>query len=687
MRFKGLLFALLATQPVLASEPHRAFTAHDLVMMDRVSDPQLAPDGKTLVFSVRETDYAANKGVSGIWKQSLTSPQPQPQRLTARGSSAMSPRWSADGKSIFFISTRSGSAQVWRLPMSGGEAYQVTFLPLDVNAFVVSPLGLQLALSLDVYLDCEDLACTKKRLDEKADSKSSGTVYDKLFMRHWDTWADGRRSQLFVANLNYDGIVSDPPRWITRGIDGDIPSKPHGDDSEFSFSPDGKSIYFDVRIAGKTEAWSTNFDIYVVPYDGSSAPRNLTPDNPAWDANPLISLDGKTLYYTAMKRPKFEADRFGIMEKDLATGKTREINAAWDSSAGALKLSQDGKTLYTTTDDHGTHPLFAIDIKSGKVRTLVGEGQIEGFDIVGNTVVVARSTLKSPANLFRIDQANKKEMQLTNFNAQHLANIAMGDYEFFTFPGWNNESVQGYVVKPYNFVRGKKYPIAFIVHGGPQTAMNNSFHYRWNAQNFAGQGFAVVVINFHGSTGYGQAFTDSISGDWGGKPLEDLQKGYAAALAKYDFLDADRACALGASYGGYMMNWIAGNWQEPWKCLVNHDGIFDNRSMYYTTEELWFDEWEHGAPQFENPQAFETHNPVNYVSKWKIPMLVVHSDKDFRVPPEQGIATFTALQRRGIPSEFLNFPDENHWVLKPQNSELWHKTVNAWLNQWMGEEK
>jgi len=684
MRFNALVFAALVSTTLFAEQIKQPFTPMDLVMMDRVNDPRISPDGKSVVFAVRETDYEANKGANSLWKLSLTDAKAQPQRLTAKGSNSLSPRWSADGKGLFFLSTRSGSAQIWHLEMSGGEARQVTQFPVDVNAFVVSPNNQQLAVSLDVYLDCNDLACTKKRLDEKENNKASGTVYEKLFIRHWDTWADGRRSQLFIVNLDNQGATSKEPRRVTQGIDGDIPSKPHGDDNEFSFSPDGKNLYFDVRIAGKTEAWSTNFDIYVTPVDGSQAPRNLTPNNPAWDANPTISHDGKKLYYTAMKRPGFEADRFGIMEKDLITGTIREIAPQWDRSAGALKLSKNGKTLFTQTDDQGEHPLFAVNIDKGKVSKVVGKGQIEGFDIVGNILVVSRSTLKSPADLFRVAQSSGEEAQLTHFNTDRLANIVMGDYEFFNFSGWNNETVQGYVVKPYNYEKGKKYPIAFIVHGGPQTAMNNMFHYRWNAQNFAGQGFAVVVINFHGSTGYGQSFTDSISGDWGGKPLEDLRKGYAAALAKYDFLDADRACALGASYGGYMMNWIEGNWQEPWKCLVNHDGIFDNRSMYYSTEELWFDEWEHGGTQYDKPDAFEKHNPVHYVARWKTPMLVIHSDKDFRVPPEQGIATFTALQRLGVPSQFLIFPNENHWVLKPQNSVLWHNTVNSWLHQWTG---
>jgi dipeptidyl aminopeptidase/acylaminoacyl peptidase len=461
-----------------------------------------------------------------------------------------------------------------------------------------------------------------------------------------------------------------------------VPSKPFGDDGEYTFSSDGKAVYFNARIAGRTEPWSTNFDIYSVPSDGSAAPKNLTAANPAWDSAPLAAPDGKTLYYLAMKRPANEADRFGIMALDLASGSSREIDPKWDRSAGPLQLSKDGRTLFTSTDDNGDHALFAIDIASGKASKLAAAGQIEGFSVRGSTIVLARSTLKAPADLFRIGTSGGREMQITEANKARLADARMGDFEFFTFKGADSATVQGYVVKPAGYEKGKRYPVAFLIHGGPQGAFTNEFHYRWNPQTYAGAGYAVVAINFHGSTGYGQAFTDAISGDWGGKPLEDLQKGWAAALEKYNFLDGDHACALGASYGGFMAYWIAGNWSAPWKCLVAHDGVFDARMMAYSTEELWFDEWEHHGTQWESALAYEKFNPVNHVAEWKAPMLVVHGAKDFRIPLEQGIAAFTALQRRGIPSQFLTFPDENHWVLKPQNSVLWHDTVNAWLKRW-----
>ncbi|WP_313914121.1 S9 family peptidase [Tahibacter sp.] len=696
------LFAALASDAAFAA---RGLDVNDLVNLERISDPQVSPDGRFVAYQLRQTDFAANKGVNGLWLLRLDG-KSAPLRLTAEGASSAGPRWSADGRSIFYTAVQDGVNQLWRIDVAPAlsqreqdkqalmrNAFEAapaaaivsSGLPVDVGSFKLSPDGKHVLLSLDVFTDCSDIDCTKKRLDDTAAAKATGQLYDSLFVRHWDTWSDGRRSQLFLGELGADGKLQPKLRLMSRGIDGDVPSKPFGDDSEYAFSPDGKTVYFGARIAGKTEPWSTNFDLYAVPTDASSQPRNLTAANPAWDANPLPSADGKTLYYLAMKRPGFEADRFGVMALDLASGKSREINAGWDRSAGAIKLSADGKSIFTTSDDNGQHPLFAIDIASGKVRTVIGEGHINGYDLAGNTLVFGRDTLKSPSQLFLTTPKGGKAKQLTMNNAERLKDVVFGEPEFFDFQGANNDRVQGYVVKPWNYEQGKKYPVAYLIHGGPQGAYGNDFHYRWNPQTYAGLGFAVVAVNFHGSTGYGQAFTDAISGDWGGKPLEDLQKGWAAALAKYSFLDGDRACALGASYGGYMVNWIAGNWPQPWKCLVNHDGVFDARMMGYSTEELWFSEWENGGTPYDKPENYEKFNPVNHVAKWKVPMLVIQGGLDFRIPLEQGLATFTALQRRGIESQFLHFPNENHWVLKPHNSVQWHNTVNTWIQRWTAQ--
>ena len=687
--FVALALALAADPAVSAEvESHAAhpFDVHDLVMMDRVSDPRLSPDGRYALYTVRATDYAANKSVPSIYLLDLERGG-QPVRLAEKARSA---RWSADGSAVYYLAVKDGVLQLWRMNLdtSGNlgrvpatpTAVQVTHAPIDVDSYKLSPDGKKALVSFDVFTDCPDLACTKERLDERAKDKASGTVYNKLFVRLWDTWADGRRAQLYITDLA--GNENARPLLLSKGIDGDVPSKPFGEDDEFSFSPDGETVYFDTRIAGTSEAWSTNFDVYSVPADGSAEPRNLTASNLAWDAYPVPSQDGKTLYYLAMKEPGYEGDRFAITALDLASGRKREVAANWDRSAGGLSISRDGKTLYATTDDNGQHPLFAIDAATGKVSALVTEGHVGAYDLGQSKLLLSLDDLKRPTDLYVADLHGKGLKQVTHYNAELLKNARMGEPEFFTFKGWNDETVQGYVVKPADYKRGQKYPVAFIIHGGPQASMGNSWGYRWNAQTYAGQGFAVVTINFHGSTGYGQAFTESVSGDWGGKPLEDLKQGWKAALSKYSFLDGNRACALGASYGGYMIYWMAGVWNEPWKCMVDHDGVFDVRARYYETDELWFDEKENGGTPYEHPQNYERFNPVDHVKDWRVPMLVIHSGQDYRIPEAQGLGAFTALQRRGIPSQLLHFPDESHLVLKPQNSVQWHETVNAWLKRW-----
>jgi dipeptidyl aminopeptidase/acylaminoacyl peptidase len=384
-----------------------------------------------------------------------------------------------------------------------------------------------------------------------------------------------------------------------------------------------------------------------------------------------------------MTRPGFEADRFRIMVRELESGATRELAPDWDHSPSSIAWSTDGAFIYANAQDRGEKTLWRFEVKNGEATKLAGGGTIGSFDAGSGILVFARDSLNSPNELYALVQGETR--QITNFSGPQLAGIEMGEYEQFSFEGAHGDTVYGYVMKPANYREGEQYPIAFLIHGGPQGSFGDHFHYRWNPQTYAGQGFASVFIDFHGSTGYGQAFTDSISGDWGGAPLEDLQLGLQAAIEKYNFLDGDRACALGASYGGFMVNWIAGNWPDGFDCLVNHDGLFDHRMMYYTTEELWFPEWENGGPYFARPEHHERFNPANFVENWKTPMLVIHGELDYRVPVTQGIATFTALQRRGIPSRFLYYPDENHWVLNPHNSIQWHETVNGWLHQHLTE--
>ncbi len=675
-----LVFLLV---PAVQAET-RPFNVEDLVQLDRVGDPQVSPDGARVAYTLRETDMDGNRGVVGIWMVPADGSR-APRRMTGPGTSAVSPRWAPDGDSIYFLTSRSGSMQVWNLPLVGGEAMQVTDFPLGVGGFVVGPRGKRLALSLEVFLDCEDLACSKTRLDERAKAKTTGVLHESMFVRHWDTWKDGRRAQLFVADIDGEGKAG-TPRHLSRGLAADIPSKPFGGADEIAFSPDGAHIVFAARVEGAAEPWSTNLDLYRVATEGEAAPENITADNPATDTSPLFSPDGRAMAWLAMSRAGFEADRYRIMLRDLRSGDTREVAPDWDRSAHGLAFSRDGRTLFTWSDDVGQRRLFAIDVRSGEATAISGDGSVSGFSVGGDTVAFSRDHLGGPAQIHRSDLRGRNLRQITDHNSERLAGIEFGEYEQFSFEGADDVTVYGWVVKPVGYQEGESYPVAFIIHGGPQGSMGNSFHYRWNPQTYAGQGYAAVFIDFHGSTGYGQAFTDAITGDWGGKPLVDLQKGWAAALQKYAFLDASRSCALGASYGGWMINWIAGQWPDGFNCLVNHDGVFDNRSMFYTTEELWFVEWEFGGPQYDNPQGYEKQNPLNHIDRWQTPMLVVHGANDFRVPLDQGLAAFTALQRRGIPSQLLYFPDENHWVLKPHNSIQWHRTVEDWLKRWTAAE-
>ena len=685
-RLPSLLAAalLLAAAPgaALADTPAaRPFTARDLVTLERAGDPQLSPDGRRVAYSQRATDLDANKGVSSLWLVPADGTAP-PVKLAVSAGGASHPRWSPDGKTLYFLSSRSGSAQVWRSDDGGQSAVQVTRLPLDVGEFRMAPDGRTLVVALAVYPDCPTLTCTVERTAAKAASKAHGVVYDRLFIRHWDSWADGTRNHLFAVPLDAGDRATD----LMPGLDGDSPGQPFGDDDDFAISPDSREVTFSARIAGKTEPWSTNFDLWTVPLDASRPPRNITPDNPAEDVGPTYSPDGTRLAWRAMKRPGFEADRFGVMVRDLKTGQTREVDPAFDRSADKIVWSADGRALLLTAADTGAQRLFRLDAATGAVRPLTTGGHVSAFTAAGRTVVVAKDSLGGPADLYRLAPSGDA-VALTAANAARLKDVALSAYEPFTFAGWNGETVHGYVMRPANWRPGQKYPTAFIIHGGPQSSFGDGWSYRWNPQTYAGRGYAVVFIDFHGSTGYGQAFTDAISGHWGDRPLEDLQKGWDAAQAKYAWIDGDRACALGASYGGFMIYWIAGNWSKPWKCLVDHDGVFDPKFMALSTEELWFAEWENGhATPFADPAAYDRFNPANHVAAWNTPMLVIHSARDYRVPLDQGVAAFTALQRKGVESRFLYFPDENHWVLKPQNSLQWHATVEDWLKTWIGTE-
>jgi acylaminoacyl-peptidase len=688
---KSLRILINAASAALVVAAHAqqksAFTYPDMLMLDRISGLVVDPAGTTVLFNVRATDMEKNRGVSTLWMKDLVNPSKPEVKVPIGEGGAYDVQWAADGSGFYFLSGRGegGTSQVWKADAKGSTATQVTRLPLDVQTYRVASDGSGVVVALAVFPDCgaNAIACTVERMKAQEGVKSTGQVYDRVFMRHWDNWTDGTRNHLYYLSLK-DANAQPVP--LMPGFDGDCPTKPFGGNEDFVIGKDGRTVYFSARVAGKTEPWSTNFDLYSVPVSGGS-PKNLTVSNPAWDASPVLSPDGAKLAYKAMKRQGYEADRFQLKVMDLATGAVSDVAPAWDRSASSLAWSRDGKALLVTADDIGKHRLFRIDTKTNAVAPLSTDGHTDAFVETPKGFVFQKSGLSGPAQLYgsapKAKLIDQGATVLTQVNAS-LKDKTFGAYEQFSFPGWNNETVYGYVLKPANYVEGRKYPVAFLIHGGPQGSFGDSWSYRWNPQTYAGQGYAVVMIDFHGSTGYGQAFTDAINEHWGDRPLEDLQKGLAFALGKYPFLDGNNVAALGASYGGFMINWIAGVWNEPFKALVSHCGIFDARAMGYSTEELWFTDRENGGSVFTTPANYDTFNPMLHADQWRVPMLVVHGDKDFRVPLTQGIGSFTACQAKGIESRYLRFPDENHWVLKPQNSMHWHAEVFGWLEKHIG---
>jgi dipeptidyl aminopeptidase/acylaminoacyl peptidase len=678
---KMLLSASILALAVAAPANARQLTIDDLTMLSRVGAPTVSKDGHWLVWQQRETDLAADRGRFDLWRLDLTRKGAAPEQLVAEPEvNETSPQFSPDGSTIYFQSDKGGDDAVWAVPASGGAPRQVTHFKGGFSGFKVAPTGDKLLVWADRRPGAPSLEPAMVKKDPNA---GAGRTYDQLFVRHWDTWADGTRSQLFVLPLTAEGATGNGVA-IGGALVGDSPSKPMGGGEEVDWSADGRTVFFALREAGRIEPTSTNLDIFAAPADGSAAPTNLTPDNDGTDNLPTASPDGKWLAYFSMKRPGYEADRQVLMLRDLATGQLRALTETWDRSVGSIAWAANGKTIYVTADDTQETPAFSVDVASGKVTRLTQEGHVSSISVTPKGLVLAMNSLTAPDDFYLL--SGKKTARLTSVNATKLAGIDLPTVTRFSFTGANNDTVWGYAVKPAGLAADAKVPVAFMVHGGPQGSSNNSWSYRWNPAVFAGAGYGLVAVDFHGSTGYGQAFTDAIRNNWGGWPLEDLQKGLAAATAKFTWLDGGNACALGASYGGYMMNWIEGQWPDRFKCIVQHDGVFDARAMAYETEELWFDEWEHGGKAYyEDPAAFEKWNPVNFVDRWKTPMLVITGEKDFRIPYTQGLASFTALQRRGIPSRLLVNPNENHWVLKPKNSRQWYREVLGWMDKWTGK--
>ena len=673
MKPAAAVLVLLVARAAHAQDSH-PFNVHDMLAMERISDARVSPDARWVSFTVRTTDVEANKGHTDIWLAALDGSGTR--RLTTDPAADGNARW-MDAHTLVFLSSRGGSSQVWNLAIDGGEAAPMSDFPVDVDNLEVFPGSNRLLLGFDVWPAAKSLKESAKLDEARSKQPGSARIYDSLLFRHWDTWEDGKRNHIFAWDIG-----APEPVDLMPGMDADAPTKPFGDFAETSIAPDGKTVAFVARVAARENAWHTNTDVFLVPADGSAAPRAVTAENLGYDQLPCFSPDGRTLAWLSMPRAGYEADRQQLMLLDVASGSRRKLAPDWDRSAGEITWSRDGKTIFTSAENMGGTSLFAIDVLQGTVKTLVERGTSGAPLVAGTDIVYQHDTLKSPVDLFALPAAGGEPRALTRLNEQRLAATRMGIYEPYTFTGAHGDTVHGYVMEPVDRQPGKKYPTVMLIHGGPQSTFGDHFGYRWNPQVFAGAGFGVVFIDFHGSTGYGQAFCDSIRGDWGGAPFEDLMAGLDAAVTNYDWLDGTRVAAAGGSFGGYMINWIAGAAPDRFKALVCHDGNLDERMAYYDTEELWFPEWDHGGTPWDDPDGFSKHNPIDLVGKWKTPMLVIHGRQDYRVVDTQGMATFTALQRRGVPSRFVYFTDENHWITKPQDSLVWYEQVLGWIKEW-----
>lgn len=568
---------------------------------------------------------------------------------------------------------------------------QLTNLPLDINSFKWGNDSNKnfLIIAIDVYVDCDTLECTAQRNNETQEKgPNTGFIYDSLFVRHWDTWETGKHSHLWRLNLNWDGHswnVENDPIDLMKGMSANSPTSPFGGPEQYDISPDGMELAFTAEMIDHSTAWTTGWRIYLVPTNGKSNPKWLTSYTAARTQNPAYSPNGNMLAFLAMDRPGFEADRLHVALYSRKSQSFSQLTSNWDRSVAGISWSPDSKMIFCDADDDGRHKLFIVSVSNSAVTEVISDGNnVNVLFGLSNTAYLLRDFMVAPADVwsFRFQDTSISGLTQVTFENQDLLNqIWMSQPETFYFTGSDNAKIQSWLLKPYNFTETTKWPVVLLIHGGPQGAWLDDWSYRWNPQLWASHGYAVIAINPHGSTGFGQKFTDAVSKNWGGKPFIDLMNGTDAALQRYSWMKPQSVFACGASYGGYMINWINSQ-TNRFKALVCHDGAFDTMGLYYSTDELWFNEWEFGGVPWQNPKLYDVFNPLRYSSQMKTPTLIIHGGRDYRLPISQGISTFTALQRRGIPSKLLYFPEENHWVLNPSNGILWYNTVLAWLDQW-----
>ncbi|HUK90979.1 MAG TPA: S9 family peptidase [Blastocatellia bacterium] len=653
---------------------YKPFTIEDLLRVKRVGDPQLSPDGNWVAYTIAETDKAANKRNTHIYL--MPSRGGVSKKLTNGPASCSSPRWSRDGHRIAFVSAKDGVPQIWTMNTEGGDRRQVTGVSTGAGGPVWSPDGRWIAFTSDVYPECSTEDCNSKKARQADDSKVKAKVLTGLLFRHWDSWKDGKRTHILV-------VASSGGAWkdLTPG-DYDAPPFSLGGPDDYAFSPDSKELAY-ASNTDKVGATSTNGDIFTVPVSGGEAHR-LTGANHGDDRSPQYSPDGRYIAYRSQSRPGVESDRWVLKLYDRKSGEIRSLTDQLDSSVGTFVFSADGQRIFLVDEERTHQPVYSVAVNSGTLSKVVPDGFNDDLQVTpdGKGLVLTRQSLTAPMELFRVGIDGGATMQLTKTNDDLINSFKMTPGEDLEWEGGEGARVHGWLVKPANFTPTKKWPLIVLIHGGPQGAWEDSWSYRWNPQVFASAGYVVFAPNPRGSTGYGQKFEDEISGDWGGKVFTDIMNGVAYA-ASLPYVDRDRIGAAGASYGGYMIDWIEGHNDDPrfqFKVLVSHDGVYNLTSMYGATEELWFPEWEFKGTPWSNPELYAKWSPHLFAKNFKTPLLVVHSELDYRVPVAEGFQLYTTLQRQGVESKMLYFPDENHWVLKPLNSELWYETVLGWMD-------
>ncbi|KAK9712494.1 Dipeptidyl-peptidase 5 [Basidiobolus ranarum] len=679
-----LCYIALLTVPLASAL--RPFTPQDLVTFDRPGVAIPSPDGKWAVFSSSNYSITENSSTANLWLLNINNSQVT--SLTTPGKYGDSEALWLDTATVGFISSRTETSQLWAVDVTkaGSQPVQVTNFTVDIGNIKYNHKAKLLAFTAGVY---SDGSMSKAVELDSANAKrpDSGMAFDQLFVRHWDHFVTSKKQNIFTVKLGKSGnkynVIGDATNVMSK-VHLESPVDPFGDAGDYDISPDGKEIAFISKKPGRDQAWETDINVYSVPSDGSKPPKSLTDKNYGQTASPAYSPDGKTLAWLQMERRGFESDRKRIILHDLHKQKSTYLNQNWDRSPNGITWSPDSKTLYLPTEEYGRVKLFSADLRSGHIKTLTQKGSVGNVVALDNDrLFLTQNAMNHPNEFYTINKNGAGLKQISHLHEAKTKELYLPEPEDFWFKGANGDKVHGWILRPIGFDPKKKYPVAFLVHGGPQGSWADGWSTRWNPEIYSSAGYVMIAINPRGSTGYGQKFTDQVSENWGGLPYEDLMKGLDNILAEYKFTDEKRMCALGGSYGGYMMNWFNGH-TDRFNCLVNHDGMFSSVGTYYSTDELWFAEWEFGGKPWEekSKKINEKWSPSNYVQNWKTPTLVIHSQKDYRLVLAEGLSTFTALQRQNIPSRLLYFPDESHWVTKPANSLRWHNEVLGWLKNW-----